>query len=81
MNIRQAREGGLSNSGLFVIHMYRWSIDVVFNDDEKCVLKLCTNKAPLVILVTFGFLNVTGPVKIDHVSTKKSPIFTVFAVS
>ena len=26
-------------------------------------------------------LNVTGPAKIDHVSAKKSPIFTVFAVS
>ena len=25
--------------------------------------------------------NVTGPAKIDHVSTKKSPIFSVFAVS
>ena len=25
--------------------------------------------------------NVTGPAKIDHVSAKKSPIFSVFAVS
>ena len=25
--------------------------------------------------------NVTGPAKIDHVSTKRSPIFSVFAIS
>ena len=27
------------------------------------------------------FVYVTGPAKIDHVSAKKSPIFSVFAVS
>ena len=32
--------------------------------------------------IKYGILkNVTGPAKIDHVSAKESPIFSVFAVS
>ena len=37
------------------------------------------------VLIRYTYINdftyVTGPVKIDHVSRKKSPIFSVFAVS
>ena len=33
------------------------------------------------ITTKISYIYVTGPAKIDHVSAKKSPIFSVFAVS